>query len=251
MGYSLKKYFGGKDTVAYKNYKAGQKSGKWVDLPAYIAKGGTGTGEGESYEDIVAKQKTTEDEYLGRYTTAIGALPKVQDIFERLSKEKGLEQATNVSRGLQSSFEAIPEQEKIAGKQFGISAPRLAKRVVERQSTLAPQVTKAGTQEANIRSDIAGQISRETAESERTLLPYQTEAAFISDRVAALMTGWTAERAASLQTGLQMMANENAMDIAKLNNIAALAKQEDAYARELENAKNLQEWQSRLNSPWG
>jgi len=57
--YSVKEYFGGKDTQEYKNYQAGKSSGKYSDLMDYVSKtsgakpisysGGSGGGDMNSY----------------------------------------------------------------------------------------------------------------------------------------------------------------------------------------------------------
>jgi len=249
-GYSLKEYFGGKNTEAYRKYKEGQKAGKWSDLPGYLSQGGGTSGSTSGgYQDVMANQVAQENEYLNRFGQKIAAQPTIQDIFNRLATETGLTPIRQQAQGLQQAYEEIPAQQKIAGKQFGISSSRLGRRITEAQTGLAPAVQKAQTQEQNVESGIREQLALESAQQTKELLPLQTEAGMISSRLAQAMTGWTTERQGQLDQLLEKLKGGNELSKQELVNAGEMAKQEEDFLHQVQLLKEKQKL-TTLDTGW-
>ena len=247
---SVRLWFGN-NTAAWEKYKKAKAEGKYKDINDYISKGGTQIGMGSSsslpsYQDVIQGQENKQNDFLQRYGSAISGQPKITDIFNRLSSERGLPALQSANRGLQSSYEAIPEQENVAGKQIGISSSRLARRVSGRQAEMAPSVQRGITQEQNALGDISNQLQLESSQQDQALLPYSVEASMIGARAAAEMTGWSVAKGNELSMALQRLQNEGATNIAELNNIAALAQQENAF----EIAKKYHDYTKTGNTPY-
>lgn len=80
QNYSLKEIFGGKDSEDYKNYKEGQKSGKWSDYNDYVSKGGSSSsGPSSNIQRLVEANRNAIRPAVESYQAS---LPETRATFE-------------------------------------------------------------------------------------------------------------------------------------------------------------------------
>ena len=244
MGYSLKSYFGGKDTEAYRRYKEGQKAGKWTDLPSYLASGGTSS---MAPGQLAKKQAKTEADFLNRYKSAVKSQPSMSDIYTRLSEEAGLPALRETSYRLGQTLKDIPEQEKIFAKQVGISQPRLAKRIAGRQADISPSYMRAVEAQQFAERDVGERLGLAASELDRALKPYDVEAAMISDRLSRELTGYTAQLQSETSRLLAKLQQRGALDQIEAKRLVDLATLE----QETENWKKKLKYEYELKQKYG
>jgi hypothetical protein len=228
-----------------KTESTSKEMGKLSQQISSMKKSGGSTssaGMGGFTTDVMAPQMASENAFINKFSDTISNLPKVTDIFNRLSTERGLPAIQEQSRGLQQTYSDIPQQEALAGKQFGISSSRLGKRIAGRQAELAPAVQKAQTQEQNVLSDVGNQLNLEDTSNQRVLQPFATEASFISNRLAPMASAWNTERAGQLSTALAKLQNGWNVTTAELKQIGEEAKAENDFER----SKSLLSYQKQL-----
>jgi len=238
MAYSLKEYFGGKGE-AYNKYKEGQKAGKWADLPDYISKGGsqsgsTGSTSSATGSSLLDQQSAREEDFLKRYRETLAGQTSLSDIYSRLSTEAGLPELQKGAFQAQQAVTQVPETEATLSKQFGISAPRLQKRISEQLSTLQPQALRAAELAQFASQDVSQRLGLEAAEQERALKPFEVEAAQISERAAREMTGYSIERQGELDQLLTKLNQQGSLDYLEAQRVASLASSELEFDRQRE-----------------
>lgn len=189
--------------------------------------GGTSTGDLLKKQQEAAQQKQTE--FLGRYTGAVEGLEPLTEIRNRLSSELGLDETRYAAKQLSDVVSRIPETEETIGKQVGISAPRLARRIEQRTSDVLPDFQKAIQNQAFLESIFGEQLGLEFQQRQETLLPYELEAGMISDYLKGQVTLYNTQIAGQLQNELQRIVNQGLRDVQELKNVAEMAKIENDY----------------------
>lgn len=236
--YSLTDYFGGKDTEGYRQYKEGQKSGKWSDLPGFIAQGGTPTGL-----TLFEQQAKTEEDFLNRYNKAIADQPTTSDIYNRLSQEYGLDEArantsglTQTALGLENTLSTLPSRIEGETRGFDVNANQLSRIQEERAKPLTDQLNQAAAAanrasltEQGIAGNVATQLGLETADLAKQLQPFDVEAQMISDRAARELTGYTAQLQNETNQLIAKLNTQGQLDQIEAQRLADLAIQEDKY----------------------
>ena len=263
-GYSLKSYFGGKETEGYRKYKEGQKSGKWIDLPDYIAKGGSSSavpGGGLSSAvpgSMFKQQEARESDFLSRFRTTLGQQTPIGDIYTRLSTEAGLPEARKLTGGLtqsaldvQGRLAGLPE--RIAGETrgFDVNATQLARIQETRAQPVAKQLSetalaaeRAGVSERALAGDVSTRLGLEVSEQQKQLQPFQVEASMISDRAARELTGYTTQLQAQTGQLIAKLLQQGTLDQIEARRLVDLASQEDSFQKQ----KQLLAYQKSLST---
>jgi hypothetical protein len=154
--YSLKEYFGGSDTKAYIDYKAGQKAGKWADLPSYLKAGGTNTGY-SSYEDSIKKAQSLAQQAVQPAVQSYQqAIPELWNRIGTMQEQVKAEVAP-----LQERYQNLLSQitgmgQKREDSQTKVTSGELGKRGIVGSSTLAGQTIQDAVDP--IRSETQGMI---------------------------------------------------------------------------------------------
>lgn len=147
--YSLKEIFGGKDTQAYADYKAGQKQGKWSDYNSYVAAGGNSKQTpskalDSNIQSMVSANMQAIQPAVQSYQSQI---PETQQAFsqrrEQLQAEKSplLERYENLLAKVKSGYEgqrtlATTTTNNELGRRGIVSSSGIADR--EMQQSLSP-----------------------------------------------------------------------------------------------------------------
>jgi len=249
-GYSLKSYFGGKETEGYRKYKEGQKSGKWIDLPDYIAKGGSSSavpgGSTAIPGGLFKEQEARESDFLSRLRTTLGQQTPVRDIYTRLSTEAGLPEARKLTGGLtqsaldiQGRLAGLPERVAGETRGFDVNAAQLAKIKEARAQPIAKQLSEtalaaeqAGASERALAGDVSTRLGLEVSEQEKLLMPFGVEASIISDQGARKVTGYTTQLQAEASQLITKLQQQGALDQIEARRLVDLASQEDQFQKQ-------------------
>ena len=165
--------------------------------------------------ELLAKQKAEQQEFLGRYTTGLAEARKAAETELGLPQLREITQtAGQTARDVSRQVQAVPETQKTIAQQVGISAPRLALRTAAETAKLQPAAESA---RRALEDALAGQSFGETQYTQRlqeTAQPFQLEASMLSESLAREMAGYSQERQNELSLTLQKMANGQALSLA-------------------------------------
>lgn len=168
----------------------------WWDMPSYEQ--GPSKVEGFQLPDfgkmisnqrtagqgMLANQGSQTGEFLSNYAGAIKGQEGMRPMWARLGEELGLPQLRANADSLNATLEALPQTYGDATRGFDVNANQLARIVGAKQAAIAPQAQRA-TQLAQTAQDYLGtQMGLAQAEQAKELLPYQSEEAFLKDRIA-------------------------------------------------------------------
>lgn len=201
----------------------------------YMSTGGTGV----TQADQVAKEKAQTDEFLGRYNTKVASQPTMQDVWNRVSKERGLEEKRNVFTGLMGSVGNIQEQIQNAPEQiqsetrgFDVNAAQRTRiqqakegELAKTLSPIARAAETAGTGYNLALGEAGQQITAEQYQQEKELRPFATEAELLNGALARQMTYYTTDKQNQLSLMLKNLESGGVSDI-ELQSLADLAKLE-------------------------
>lgn len=194
-------------------------------------------------EALLAQQKKSEEEFLGRYTGAVTSLEPIAAIANRLSQELGIPGLSEISRGLNEAI--IDLEDLLAGlpgrvaqetRGFDVSASQLARLQEARGIPLRGQLIevargaeRVGGRLGSLQTELGQRLGFATEEQRRTLLPYQVEAELLSTRLAREITLFTEERERELSSLLGKLNAGVQLSIADANRAAQLAIAEQDF----------------------
>jgi len=221
------------------NFAAGS-SGEYNNL---------GSLSGVQQSNLIAQQKAQEEDFLKRYSTAIGQQPTMADIYGRLSTQYGLPEQQNLSTGLtqnaldiEGRLQTLPERIGTETRGYDVNATQRARIEEQRGGEMAGDLAqmaraaeRAGTRTAQLQGDIGTQMQLELAQQTKQLQPFTVEGELLGSRFAREVTMYTTDKEAQLNVYLQQLANNQAMTAAETAQMYALAQKEDEY----EKAKSL------------
>lgn len=203
--------------------KRAREAGFGTTEEFYNATGGTGKMP-KTADQLFAEQQKTSSDFLNRFQSS------ASDIYNRLAQEQGLGGAMQRATQAMETYEDIPGQEKTVSKQFGISAPRLERRIAGRQAEFAPIAQRALQQ---------AQTAQGLVESgyQRGIQPYIMEASMISDNLARQATGWGVEANQKFNLLLNKLQNDqnlSNMEWAQAAELALKEKDFEIYKQQLD-----------------
>ena len=245
-------YRGWRDVEAAADFAATGGSGKWDPSGPGVSSGvSTPTTSAASTQAFSQAQRARETDFLTRFRTA---LPEARKALETELNLPGLRagalEAGETARGVQQQFGAIAPTQQTIAKQVGISAPRLQQRISQKTSELAPALSAASRGLAGATEALA--LGQETYGQRigETLLPFQAEADVLSDSLARELTGFTTQIQGELDFSLQKLKNQGALDVAEMQKLEAMAKQEQDYLNQRQ-LVNLGDRQALINPQTG
>lgn len=238
-GYSLTSYFGGKDTQGYQDYKAGQKAGKWADLPSYIAAGGSNSGGANS---TVQKALDLQKQAVAPAVASLEAgIPEIANKYTQQRTQLQAEQ-----QPLQQRYDSLIQsikgnQQTAENRQTVTTSNELGRRGILGSSGLAQQeitnavnpitqqytgmIQQTGLEGNQALRELANQIANTyTGETESTRA--------IRNAIAQLQSG-------AAQTGVAQGYQQQAQQIAQQQAQQQLAAQQAQAQREADWQKML------------
>lgn len=177
-----------------------------------------------------AKQaKASEDEFLTRFRGALAGQEALPAMAARLGNELGVPALRENAFGLQQSLKAIPRVQTAATRGFDVNENQRQRIIAQKQSELAPAAQEATAQQQFAESQLAQQLGFAQQEQQKQLMPFQTEASMLSDRVAREITGYQQSQQGELNALLQQMSLGAQLSQAEMARATALAQQENQY----------------------
>lgn len=210
-----------------------ERMGGWVGRSAIATaeqlRGMAPGAVGPTQAELAEQQAGREEDYLARFRETLAAQEKIPTMAGRLGAELGLPGLRETAYGLQAGLTAVPEQERLISQQIGISAPRLERRIAQRQAEIAPSALRAAEAQQFAERELGERLGYGLAEQERELMPFETEAEMISDRAARELSMWTTEREGELDTLLKRMEIEGQLRTDEMTRAHELAMQENTF----------------------
>lgn len=223
-------YAGWGETEALADYAATGGQGKYDPGPSSSGSGNFGSSSSVNFGQIFQDQQQQEADFLARFKDSI------QQASQAISQELGLDAlkqnaltAGNVASNITGQLEAIPGTQETISKQVGISAPRLQQRIASKTAELSPALSSAtrGLESANTALSLG--LQTYGTKMGEAMLPYQTEASMLSDRLAREVTGYTTQYQGELSLLLEKMKQQGQLDLAELQRAQQLADMENSY----------------------
>jgi len=207
-------YPGWNDEAAMRGDWAEQGEKKWADYQRSLGAPSVPAGPtAADRETFFGKQREEEQGFLSRFRTEFPTL--LTGIEERL----GLPGLRERSRGLTGLLTETPERVEVGARGFDVTSNQLARMIAAETGELAPEVSKAVSQTQFGEEEFGRQAQRE-------LVPFETEAQFLTDRLAREATGFGIEQQGRLDMLLQQLQNQGSLAIAELQEATKLSQLE-------------------------
>jgi len=250
-------YQGWGDTEADANFKATGGAGKKTSGSS----SGTGVADYGEATNLLGTQKSNNatflanqsnlaNDYLKRYTGAIAGQEGMGAMAKRLGAELNLptlqENAYNINRTVRE----LPQTYSAATRGFDVNANQLSRIIGQKTAELTPALTTANEALGNAQNTLTTQLGYGQADNARALLPYQSEQALLSDRLARETTLYSKENENELSTIIAKIQSGIQISEAEKNRANQLAISELNYKAEMEKTKTSSAY-SPYNSTWG
>jgi len=181
-----------------------------------------------------AAQAAKQEDFLGRFRTAIGAQEKLPDMAGRIGGELGLPNLQAVAGNAVQNIAAMPKQQTDATRGYNVNSNQLARIIGQKQAELAPQAQQAVTQQQNAENQLSTRLGYEVAQQQKELTPFTTEQSMLSEQLAREYSGFTTDKQNELQLVMQQISNGAALTQQELQNANNLAIAKMQY----DNTKN-------------
>lgn len=223
MNYSLTDYFGGKDTDAYKTYKQGQKTGKWSDLPSYIASGNSSQGTTTLAYDPAAAQNRINQFFTDQQNTATNYMTEARAKYGINDLEKVSQGITGQMLNVEGQMEALPTQTRNETRGFDVNAAQADAILAQKQQPLTDQYSQLGRA-----------LTRSTGALESARGAYKDEIDMMSDRMARETSLFSQNMQNELDTALTKYQTGIALSQAEMQRMTQLALAESDFIKQKE-----------------
>jgi hypothetical protein len=179
-----------------------------------------------------ASQKKEETDFLERFRAAVEGLEPLSAIRQRVIGEiaPGYEDLKETAYQAGQYVSELPTMIRERAEQTGaMTRGQIEQRIGAKVGERLPEVQKLTADLSHIGDLINQAFQLEVGDRENVLIPLQQEAAMISDRLARSVTGYTALVQSQTQLLAQKLANEGALSVQELKNLAEAAKAEMEY----------------------
>lgn len=193
-------------------------------------------------------QTAKETDFLGRFSTAVSSAPKFSELATQYGSELGLPQMREASIGmnqslidLQSALESLPSRVAGETRGFDVNANQLARIQDARSQPLVQNMNKTAT-EASRAQERLGSTEQQLAtllgyadkDFQRTLLPYEQEAAFLGEQIARQVTGFNKSAEDELNLILNKLSFNQTLSADEIKRVNELADKEDSFLKQKE-----------------
>lgn len=198
-------------------------------------------------QGFLAGQQGATQDFLGRYTGAIGAQPTTSALAERIGNEVGLPQLQANSRSLNQTLFNLPQTYSKATTGYDVNANQLARIIGQKQSELAPSAALASQNALTAQGDVNTRLGYEQADQAKALVPYQTEQQLLTDRLARESTLYSQNNQHELDSIIAKMTAGVTLSEGEKNRAQQLATAEKSYQTQLALQKQSQGFTSDEN----
>lgn len=185
-------------------------------------------------DKLLSDQSAKESDFLNRFNTAITGLPKASDIYSSLSDKLGITPLQTAATNLETTLSNLPDTSLQRAQRFGLNAAQMQEYQAGEASRLAPTVTAAENALGARQGQLSDLMSASLEQNNQTLLPFQTEANFISDAAARATSLYTTENQNEFQSIITKIQNNQALTLEEAKKAATLAEQEQQYNNQLD-----------------
>ena len=223
------------------SYNSGKSEVAGFQLPDF---GAMTQNQRNAGQGMLANQGAQTGEFLNNYAGAINGQEGMRPMYARLGEELGLPQLKANADQLNATLEAIPQTYNNATRGFDVNANQLSRIVGTKSAAIAPLAQRATTQAQTAQDYVNTQMGLAQQQQAKELLPYQSEEAFLKDRIAR-------------ETSMFSQANEQEYNglVAKMNAGVTLNEGEKQRINQLtiaregyQNAIKLQEMKDAADS---
>lgn len=215
-------------------------------------------------KDLIKQQEGKVNDFMGRWNTKIASQPTMQDIWKRISDERGLTGKRDTFTGLMGQVGSVQEQlenapEQIAGETRGydVNAAQQARITQAKQGELAKTLSPiaraaetAGTGYNLALAEAGQQISSEQYQQEKELQPYLTEAQLLDSALARQVTMYTTDMQNQTNILLQKLKSSGALDQNEMDQLNQLALLERDYELKRNQFDYERKFKTSQNETW-
>lgn len=226
------------DTKGTSGTTGTNQSKNWWDMPSYNSGSSNVAGfqlpdfgslignQRNAGQGMLGSQDRQTGQFLSNYSNAIGNQEGMRPMYARLGEELQLPQLKANAEQIGATLQALPQTYGDATRGFDVTANQLSRIVGSKQASLAPAYEAATRQAQTAQDYVNTQMGLAQAQQQKELMPYESEQAFLKDRIAR-------------ETSMFSQDNEreyNAL-VAKMNAGITLNEGEKTRKNELEKAK--------------
>ena len=183
------------------------------------------------------QQQGQETDFLNRYKSAIYGQQPISALAQRRDEELGIVPLRQNALQLNQTLAGIPETYKAGTRGFDVNANQLGRIVGTQQAKIAPLAQQAQTQYESATGQRNELLGYDLAQQEKELLPFQSEQALLSDRLAREATGFSEDAQRELDGIIQKMNAGIKLSESELQRAHELAIAELGYKQAIEVAK--------------
>jgi len=174
-------------------------------------------------------QQGQETDFLNRYRNAILGQQPISALAQRREEELGIVPLRQATQGLEQTMAGLPQTYSNATRGFDVNANQLGRIVGTQQAKIGPlaeQSRSALNEATGLQSQLLGY---DLAQQEKELLPFQSEQALLSDRLARESTGYSQDAERELNGILEKMKAGIQLSEAELQRAHELSLAEWSY----------------------
>lgn len=203
--------------------------GKYTD-PTIAAQKTAGT-------NLLAGQKNESQDFLGRYTGAIGGQETMSALANRLGTEQGLPGLRTNAANLNRTVLNIPNVVTNSARGNEVSQNQADRMIGYQQQKLSPLAQEATRQQQAAEGLVSEQMGYAQADQAKQLLPYAMEQNLLTDRLARETSMFTTQNQNELDALMAKMSSGVTLTEGEANRANALAVAEKGYQNALKIAE--------------
>lgn len=189
-------------------------------------------------------QNAQEQDYLNRYSGAIGGQESMEALSKRLGDELGLPTLQQNALKLRETIRNLPTTYGKATRGFDVNQNQLDRIVGKETARLSPAMATAEEALASATGTLDKRIGFAQTDQAKALLPYQTESTLLQNRLAREATGFSEDNGRELDALISKMNAGITLSEGEKNRANALAVAEMNFNNQLK----LQEQQQKFST---
>ncbi len=187
--------------------------------------------------NLFGEQRAGTSDYLNRFKGAISGQETSQQAADRIGGELGLPGKRQAASTITNTVNNLPYTFGAATRGYDVNANQLSRIIGQKTSELTPAMNTANAAVSDAEASLDTRMGYQQADQARELLPYQTEASFLSEQNARETTGYTQQSQSELDSIIAKMNAGIQISEGEKNRANQLAMQELQYKQAIETAK--------------
>ncbi len=196
------------------------------------------------YSNFFSGQKSDINNFLGRYSGAIGNQETVSHMGQRIGNELNLPSLRSAADTVNTNVANLPYTYSGATRGFDVNANQLGRIVTNKGIQLAPLATSVNNRLNTAENTLGQQMGFEQTQQQKELLPYQSEQSLLNDRLAREATGFQTQEEDRLQGYITKMQQGVVLSRGEQQDAEALAAAKLSYDAAVNVAKINAQYQT-------